>query len=271
MKQSILVVCAFVALQAAIQTRPACAQTPPASPQQLAAITQRGRALEAYDQAAWHGTDAAKAIAGGDTTGLRYYIARRTSTGWLVDFGTLDAAGTTFSTTLEAVSADGQHFTAQRLSPSRSDTGFLVAAAHAIQTAEAAFKFVSGFHYNVAVIPNPDGTMYVYLYPAQTDPTIFPLGGDGRFTISADGTKILDAHRMHNAVMTPSADSVPSNSRMVAGFHNDVVENVPQDTDVFHVLARKPPLPEFVNAQGQFYLINVDGSIEYKGTTPPKP
>jgi hypothetical protein len=191
-----------------------------------------------------------------------------------VDFGTLDPAGTTFLTTIEAVSPDGQHFTAKRLTPARSDTGFLVAAAHAIQTAEAAFKYVSGAKYDVAVIPNPDTTMYVYLYPAQTNAKIFPLGGDERFTLSADGTKILDAHRMHNSILARPADAgqdAPQNAHLLAGYHTVVVENVPQDTDVFHVLARKPPLAEYVSAQGQLYLINTDGSIEYKGPPGTKP
>ena len=263
---------------AAILMSPALAQQPPpASPQELAAITARGKALQAYDQAAWHGTDAAIAVAGSDRSGLKYYIARQTSTGWNVDFGTLDPTGTTFLTTIEAVSPEGPHFTAQRLTPARSDTGFLVAAAHAIQTAGAAFKPVSGVKYNVAVIPNTDSTMYVYLYPAQVDPKIFPLGGDERFTISADGNKILDAHRMHNSILARPADAgpgAPPNTHAVAGFHTVVVENVPQDSDVFHVLARKPPLQEYVSAQGQLYLINTDGSIEYKGpagTTPQPP
>jgi hypothetical protein len=70
------------------------AQQAPATPDQLAAITQRGRNLYAYDQAAWHGTDAARALLGSDSTGLQDYIARKTASGWEVDFGALDSAGT---------------------------------------------------------------------------------------------------------------------------------------------------------------------------------
>jgi hypothetical protein len=264
-----------VAIGIAAPVAPARAQTAqaqaPATPEQLAAITQRGRALEAYDQAAWHGTDAAQAVSGNDTTGLQYYIARKTGTGWAVDFGKLDSAGTAFLTTLEAVSTDGEHFTATRLVPTRSDTGFLPAAAHAIALTQASFKPVSGFRYNVAVLPNADGTMYVYLYPAQTDAGIFPIGGDERFTVSADGSKILESHRMHIGVLAqPVGASLPNGAQLRAGFHTVVVENVPQDTDVFHVLARRPSIPDYVDAQGQLYVINVDGSIDYKGPAPTK-
>jgi hypothetical protein len=248
------------------------AQQGPASADQLAAITRRGRALEAYDQAAWHGSDAAKSVVATDTTGLELYVARKTPTGWAVDFGKLDPAGTTFLTSVEAQSTDGLNFTAQRLNPPRRDSGFLVGAAHAIKTAEVLFKPVSGFRYNVAVLPSDGAALYVYLYPAQTDPRIFPIGGDERFTVSADGMTILEAHRMHNSVLAqPENAGVPADSKPVAGVRSVVVANVPQDTDVFHVLARKPAMPDYVVAQGQVYRINVDGSIDYVGSGPKRP
>ncbi len=256
---------------------PAGAQQPPASAGDLAAITQRGRALEAYDQAAWHGTDAAQAVAGSDTSGLQYYIAQKTASGWVVDFGRLNAAGTAFLTRLEAQSADGLNFTAQNLATPRADTGFLVAAAHAIATAEAAFKPAGGYKYDVAVLPVGDGTLYVYLYPAQTVVNVYPVGGDERFTISSDGTNILDAHVMHRSVLAiPAAlpqpgSGMPPDSKVVAQYRTVVVANVPQDTDVFHVLARKPAMPDYISALGEFYVINVDGTIKYLGPTPQKP
>ena len=55
----------------------------------------------------------------------------------------------------------------------------------------------------------------------------------------------------------------------MAGFNSVVVANVPQDTDVFHVLSRKPAIPEYVLAQGELYKINVDGTIEYQGHSRP--
>lgn len=248
---------------AQLAVAPAPAQQAPASAADLAAITQRGQSLEAYDQAAWHGTDAAQAAVGKNAPGLRYYIAQKTATGWVVDFGNLDTGGTTFLTRIEALSADGQKFTVQVFATPRSDIGFLVAAAHAIATAEAIFKPVSGFHYNVAVLPNSDKALYVYLYPAQTDANVFPVGGDERFTISPDGLTILDAHVMHHAVL--AIPVTPNGATAVAQVRSVVVADIPQDTDVFHVLARKPAIPDYVVAQGQMYLIDVDGSIKYLG------
>lgn len=251
----------------------AAAQTPaPSASPNLSAITARGRFLADYDQAAWHGTDAAHALAGNDTAGLGVFIARKIPSGWVVDFGALDAAGTSFLTVYEASSADTQHFTAQAFKPSRADTGFLVAAAHAIKTAEANFQAVPGHTYNVAVMPNEDGTMYVYLYPAQTT-RIVPLGGDERFTVSSDGMTLLDSHRMHRSIlMLDPASGAPPGSTTRALFHTDIYSTVPEDTDVFHVLASKPPLPEFVSAQGHLYRIDVDGTIhDVPSTNQPSP
>ncbi|HVS47042.1 MAG TPA: hypothetical protein VMS32_10330 [Verrucomicrobiae bacterium] len=240
------------------------AQTAPANPAQLAAITERGRRLEAYDQAAWHGTDAARAIAGPDRAGLKYFIARRTPTGWDVDFGDLRADGTAFLTVLEATSADGLHFTAQRFTPARADTGFLVTAANAIAVTEGSFRPIAQRRYNTAVLPNDDGTAYVYFYPAQTVSEIFPLGGDERYKVSADGKTILEDHRMHQIILDV-AQSAPVGTTAVAGWHTDIFSNVPEDTDVFHVLARTPPTPDYVGAQGQMYKIAIDGTITYQG------
>jgi hypothetical protein len=40
-------------------------------------------------------------------------------------------------------------------------------------------------------------------------------------------------------------------------------ERVPEDTDVFHVLARKPSLPEWIATKSFVYQIQPDGSIKY--------
>jgi hypothetical protein len=237
---------------------PAASPDPAATPD-LAAIAARGRFLADYDQAAWHGSDAGQAAAGNDTAGLDLFIARKIPTGWVVDFGALDAAGTSFLTVYEATGADTRHFTVQTFKPARADTGFVVAAAHAIKTAEANFQAVAGHTYNVAVMPNDDGTMYVYMYPAQIS-SIVPLGGDERFNVSADGTTLIDAHRMHDSILMLNA-SVPAGSTAVAAVHTDIHSDVPEDTDVFHVLASNPRLPEFVSARGHLYRIDIDGTI----------
>ncbi len=63
---------------------------------QLADITARGRALAAYDFAAWHGSDAIGPLKPIPGTVTRY-IARETPKGWVVAFGRLTAARDTFA------------------------------------------------------------------------------------------------------------------------------------------------------------------------------
>jgi hypothetical protein len=242
------------------------AQTP-ASADELAAITARGRALAAYDAAAMHASKAVRALADADVNRLELYIAQKTQAGWTVDFGRLDVETTSFDTSYEAQSNDGVTFTVQAFTTPRSDGGYLLAAALAIRAAEAQFQPAAGYTYNVAVLPKPDGKLFVYLYPGQTLEDVYPVGGDERFTVSADGVTILEAHRMHSLVLAPTPASPPPGEKVAAGFRTVVVDDVPQDTDVFHVLVRKPPLADMIDARGHLYLIHTDGTIEDKGTT----
>jgi len=105
----------------------------------------------------------------------------------------------------------------------------------------------------------------VYIYPAQTDPRVHPLGGDARYRFSADGLNLTEKHQMHRTILEISSDG-DSNHRMVAGFHTDIFGDVPEDTDVFHVLTRQPPMPDYVSVNGELYEIGPDGAITDTGS-----
>src|SRR5690242_12424561 len=77
---------AWLAVLACAASTVGAQQTTPPTDSALAAITARGRALAAYDYAAWHGTDAVIALHPPRGT-IRGYIARRTDVGWMVAFG----------------------------------------------------------------------------------------------------------------------------------------------------------------------------------------
>ncbi len=51
------------------------------------------------------------------------------------------------------------------------------------------------------------------------------------------------------------------------GFHAAVVDDVPEDTDVFYVLTRQPSIPEIIATRNYVYRIDVTGSILYLGKT----
>ncbi|MCY7347483.1 MAG: hypothetical protein LH614_14865, partial [Pyrinomonadaceae bacterium] len=51
------------------------------------------------------------------------------------------------------------------------------------------------------------------------------------------------------------------------GYHTAILDDVPEDTDVFHVLAREPKIPELVVTSKYVYRVAEDGTTIYLMTT----
>jgi hypothetical protein len=241
----------FITALARAESRPSAAE--------LAAITARGRMLAAYDMAAWQATDAVMAAhSKADASGR--YIGHLTETGWMVDFGHLNAAGDKFLVSYEAKQVAGPaHFDVKSFNPKREDGGWNLAAAKGIETATKDFGRADR-PYNIAAFPRQSGGLYVYLYPAQVKAGVYPLGADVRYLLSPDGTKVVEKRQMHRTILeyAPPADRSES---MAGGYHTHVLSDVPEDTDVMLVLTRQPRVPETVGAGGYIFTIAVDGTI----------
>ena len=237
---------------------------------ELAEITARGRALAEYDFASLHGTDAVVALKPPPGSITRY-IARPTEKGWKVAFGRLTPARDTFFVAYEAIrtSKGGtfEGFTATAHPTPIADTGYYVRAARALETAGKDFGPVRR-SYNTAALPRPDGNWWVYLIPAQTVWGVFPLGADARYLMSADGRTILERRRLHNSVIEFNGRRQPPQpgAEMHSGTHTAVVAEIPEDTDVMHVLVRTPRIPEYVMTDSFVYRIDPDGKINFLGT-----
>jgi hypothetical protein len=233
----------------------------------LAAITERGRDLAGYDAAAWHASDAIQAKQPKEGSVVRY-IARKADHGWVVAFGRLDEKGEKFLIAYEATQgAKPDVFDVNELTPRKEDKGFFLSAAKAIDTSLK--DFMEHFEgeqrpYNAAVLPADKGQLWVYFVPAQTKPNVWPLGGDVRYLISGDGTKIVSQRQLHKLVieLEPPKDN---NNQQVAGMHTHVLDDTPEDTDVFHVLTRKPSVPEMIMTKQFVFQVDQDGSIKYVG------
>jgi len=224
----------------------------------LAAVTERGRDLYAYDQAAWHGTDAFFALHP-DTNGLIHYICMKAPSGWEVVFPTWNATHDRLLVAYEAKETSGpEDYTATKYDPPREGPDGLVAKERALELALSNFPHADR-PYNTAILPASGGDLYVYIYPAQTKDTVWPLGGDVRFTISADGRQILETRRMHKAILDMEFDPA---QHPVAGTHSHVLSDVPEDTDASDVLNRRPLLPEYITAGKRIFVVNTDGSIQ---------
>ncbi len=234
---------------------------------ELASITERGRALAEYDQAAWHATDAVQ-MANPKTAEGQRYIAKKEDGKWTVAFGALNADKSKFLIGYEAGQlAETKEFAVRKNEPAREDEGFYLFAARAMEVASADFGKTNQ-PYNAAVLPvtgadakDQQRLLYVYFYPAQTKAGVYPLGGDARFLISADGMKIIFKRQMHKTVL----DVAPvKGKKMVAGYHSHALSDVPEDTDVLHVLQQDPPVSEMIMTPHFVYEVASDGVIRIK-------
>jgi hypothetical protein len=229
---------------------------------ELDAITARGKLLAEYDQAAWHGTDAVMAMRP-DAKLVRGYLARRRTDGlWEVVFGRLDAERHAFLIAYRVVqrSAGDTSYVATTLSPPERDSDWYARAARALDVARGEFGSANR-PYNATVVPaNDEGEWFVYLVPAPTQPGVFPLGADVRYRIAADGRTMLERRRLHTAVLEYTSRQ-KDGARMVAGSHTAVLDDRPEDTDVFHVLSREPKLPEYIVSRSYFFRVDLDGHI----------
>ncbi len=234
-------------------------RTSPPSKAELAQITERGRQLAQYDVAVWYASDAV--VAAKPTEGsVARYIGKKEGATWTVMFGRLNDKRDKFLIAYEATqSANPKEFTVKKDDPPKEDTGFFLFAAKAIETSLADFKGAAR-PYNVAVLPANSNQIYVYAVPAQTKEGVFPLGGDTRYLVSADGSKIQEKRQLHISIIEFSPTT---NENVQAGFHTAVLDDIPEDTDVFHVLSRRPPVPEYVGTKQFVFRIETDGTINY--------
>jgi hypothetical protein len=234
-------------------------RTAPPSKAELAQVTERGRQLAQYDMAAWYATDAV--VATKPEEGLvKKYIAKKEGDTWTVMFGRLSDSGDKFLISYEArQGATPKEFTVKKINPAREDTGFFLTAAKAIDTSLADFSGEPR-PYNVAVLPAPSNQFHVYYVPAPTKQNVFPLGGDFRYLVSADGSKIVEKRQLHKAIID---FSFPADNTPAAGFHVAVLDDIPEDTDVFHVLSRRPSVPQYVATPHYVFLIETDGAVSY--------
>jgi hypothetical protein len=105
--------------------------------------------------------------------------------------------------------------------------------------------------------------LYVYVIPAQTVANVYPFGGNRRFLGSADGNKIIETRPLHKSIRDVT-HSVPPGTKPAGGGHSHVLTDRPEDTDVFHVLRQKPPLPEGIGTRSGMYFVDVDGTIKHQ-------
>jgi hypothetical protein len=240
----------------------------PPTKEQLAAITNRGRLLAEYDRAAWHASDAIQQLKPKERA-IQGYIARKTAKGWDVAFGRLRGEKGPYLIAYEASQGKNpQEFQVKAYDPPKEDAGFSQSAARAFDLTLKEFtKNFKGQRrpYNVAVLPDDKSQLWVYFVPAPTEVGIWPLGADVRYRVSPDGAKIMEKRPLHVAIIENPPPKPGPDNQLMMGMHTYVLDDTPEDTDVFHVLQRQPIVPEMVITHEFVFAIEADGSIKFVG------
>ena len=71
---------------------------------------------------------------------------------------------------------------------------------------------------------------------------------------------MIGQRRLHNTVLE-YAIATAQGAKPVAGSHTAVLDDRPEDTDVFHVLSREPKLPEYIASRSYYFRVDRDGGI----------
>jgi hypothetical protein len=231
----------------------------PTDAAELAAITERGRALAAYDQVAWHATDAVLAINPARTPGSMY-IGRQTPEGWVVAFGKMNATNDAFLVAYEAhPTGDVLHPRIVVNTPPLEDRSLWLFEAKAVNLCRS--RTTVSIPYNITVLAAPLDGWYVYSYPAQTDLKVFPTGADTRFTVSHDGSTITDTRHLHASLLQMDVDKTTQMT-----YHTAFLDDAPEDTDVANVLMMGG-IPMLITAKTFTYRIAADGTATYIAKT----
>jgi hypothetical protein len=195
------------------------------------------------------------------TDSIRRLIVRSTEAGWEVALGALSDDGSAYLIREIATPGIQEAWASTLFDRPEPDTGYFANAARAIETSVAMFHRPEGRPYVATAIPGDDGRGWlVYLYPAPTVQGSWPRGGDMRFRVSGDGRVIMESRHLHDSITEYSVRTARPASAML---ERDAIVSgdTPEDTDVFHILQRRPAIPELMLAGKYRYRIDVDGTI----------
>ncbi len=236
----------------------------PPSKKELLQISKRGVFLAEYDQATHFATNTLLK-ARPDKSKIQQYVAQGTKKGWIVAFGQLSKDRKQFMIYYLAVQkGKADQFKILKFKSPKRDKGYNLRAARALKLCHKDFMKRNRITrpYNNLVIPAANGKLWVYLVPAPMKRGIQPLGGDTRYLVSRNGLKILKRRRLHRGIIEID------HSKKEVGFHVVILDDLPEDTDVFYVVTREPRIPEIVLAMRKdwVYQINTNGTIKYLGT-----
>ena len=169
------------------------------------------------------------------------YVVERLPDGWRIAFGKVSADSSEFMVAYEAamdstfaVMDTTAHY------PARPEQGFLLSAMRGRDAAMARFSPLLQTRHNTAVLPGPDGTLYVYLMPSQPEWDVYIVGADTRYTFDVATGAITDERTLHAGYQVFDLRDNPS--ALTSGPANP--SGLPVETDVFYSLSRPATDPD---------------------------
>lgn len=239
-------------------------QSRPAEDDELAAISKRGRILAKMQTLKDSATDLLltkkQLYSDGATTDgaeLSVQVQLPPYGETKVVYGRLGSSQDTYFIDF-VVSGNKGDMAIKTFSPPLEDRQYFLDAARALAVARQKAEPEPG-SYLVLPLDKNHKRFYVYLYPRDKGKT-YLLGGDKRYKVIIEGDRVLVAEtkQLHQATLTYQ---VKKNTKF--GYHSAVIDDKPEDTDVLHVLTRKPALPELVSTTNYLYRIETDGQIKF--------
>jgi hypothetical protein len=232
----------------------------PADQAELNAIAARGRAIAAYDSAAWQATDLVESLHPPEGA-IKMYLGRQTEDGWVIGFGKLNDTATRFLLAYEVPPAAGPAKPSVIVhEPAVSDDGFWLMEAVGVDTVRKQLKVSRP--YNIAALPawiEGHGHWWIYAYPAQTVTGTYPAGGDTRYTVSADGKTLEETHPMHASILEYDLGGGKKDLEI---FRTAFLDDAPEDTDVANVIMMGH-VPATITTPRFIYRIAADGTPAY--------
>jgi hypothetical protein len=230
----------------------------PVPVEQLKAVTARGKLLWEYEGVAGPASDSVIALKPSDQEVTNYFMLKK-GDDWTAVFGHLNEKQDKFLITYEAMKGkNDKQFTAKKLTPAKEDDGFYLGATRAVAASVKNFTSAKT-PYNTYVLPGPSDQIYVYFLPAPTRYGVYPYGADARFLYSKDGATLIEKRQLHPTLLEDSANDKSATTGV--GVHSHTLTDLPEDSDVFHVLQRRPPRQEYISTKKGVFVIAEDGSI----------
>lgn len=227
--------------------------------EELGMIELRGRQIVEYDRAALAAAGLLPADL--DPKKLENYIAVKQPGLWTVYFGRISDDGAKFNAAY-IYSCPADSFGQMKLEGAdREISGEILELAKAIRlAAESIAKEKSFPRYNTDVFREQDGTITVYLIPVNDKPGVAILGGDYKFSVSKDGSSIIQKAKLHKeALEIPLAGSS-------AAFNKHLSESsLPAETDVVFVLSYPMLAPQYIVGPKWMSSIDEGGKIYIMG------